>query len=115
MDAKRQADTDRGFRCCVSNYHGLPHLRTLCLEPTPLRGLTTTVRSAAAPVLKCFLYIGLHWSLEARPRYVLDCATVKLHDMKAIPSIGERIPAIGLGTAGSFSRAARPPEECYAR
>jgi len=35
--------------------------------------------------------------------------------MKAIPSTGERIPAIGLGTASSFSRAARTPEECYGR
>ena len=35
--------------------------------------------------------------------------------MKAIPSTGERIPTIGLGTASSFSRAARTPEECYAR
>ena len=31
--------------------------------------------------------------------------------MKAIPSTGERIPVIGLGTASSFSRAARTPEE----
>ncbi len=35
--------------------------------------------------------------------------------MKAIPSTAERIPAIGLGVASSFSRAARTPEECYAR
>ena len=35
--------------------------------------------------------------------------------MKVILSTGERIPAIGLGTASSFSTAARPPEECYAR
>jgi len=35
--------------------------------------------------------------------------------MKAIPSTGERIPAIGLETAGSFSRAARTPEERYVR
>ena len=35
--------------------------------------------------------------------------------MKAMLSTGERIPPIGLGTASSFSRAARPPEECYAR
>jgi hypothetical protein len=34
--------------------------------------------------------------------------------MKAIPSSGERIPAIGLGTASSFSCSARTPEECYA-
>ena len=40
---------------------------------------------------------------EARRRYVLDCVAVKLHDMKAIPSTGERIRAIGLGTASSFS------------
>lgn len=31
--------------------------------------------------------------------------------MKTIPSSGERIPAVGLGTASSFSRAARTPEE----
>jgi hypothetical protein len=31
--------------------------------------------------------------------------------MKAIPSTGERIPAMGLGTASSFSRAARTPTE----
>ncbi len=35
--------------------------------------------------------------------------------MKAIPSTGERIPVIGLRTASSFFRAARTPEECYAR
>ncbi len=35
--------------------------------------------------------------------------------MKAIPSTGERIPVIGLGMAGSFFRATRTPEECYAR
>ena len=40
---------------------------------------------------------------------------VNLHNMKAIPSTGERIPAIGLGTVGSFSCAGRTPEECYAR
>ncbi len=40
---------------------------------------------------------------------------VNLHNMKAIPSTGERFAAIGLGTASSFSRAARTPEECYAR
>ncbi len=68
-----------------------------------------------APALNSFPYIGLHRSLEAQPRYVLDCVAVKLHNMKAIPSTGERIPAIGLGTAGSFSRAARTPEECYVR
>lgn len=31
--------------------------------------------------------------------------------MRAIPSSGERIPAVGLGTASSFSRAARTEEE----
>jgi aryl-alcohol dehydrogenase-like predicted oxidoreductase len=31
--------------------------------------------------------------------------------MKTIPSSGERVPAVGLGTASSFSRAARTPEE----
>lgn len=31
--------------------------------------------------------------------------------MKVIPSSGERIPAVGLGTASSFSGAARTPEE----
>jgi len=31
--------------------------------------------------------------------------------MRAIPSSGERIPAVGLGTASSFSRAARTDEE----
>lgn len=31
--------------------------------------------------------------------------------MKTIPSSGEKIPAVGLGTASSFSRAARRPEE----
>ena len=37
---------------------------------------------------------------------------VNLHNMKAIPSTGERVAAIGLGAASSLSRA---PEECYAR
>lgn len=31
--------------------------------------------------------------------------------MKTIPSSGEQIPAVGLGTASSFSQAARTPEE----
>jgi aryl-alcohol dehydrogenase-like predicted oxidoreductase len=31
--------------------------------------------------------------------------------LKTIPSSGEKIPAVGLGTASSFSRAARTPEE----
>ena len=31
--------------------------------------------------------------------------------LKTIPSSGERIPAVGLGTASSFSQAARTPEE----
>jgi aryl-alcohol dehydrogenase-like predicted oxidoreductase len=31
--------------------------------------------------------------------------------MKAIPSSGEMVPAVGLGTASSFSQAARTPEE----
>ncbi len=31
--------------------------------------------------------------------------------MKTIPSSGERIPAVGLGSASSFSQAARTPEE----
>ena len=43
-DKRTHVATDRGFRCCVSNYHGLPRLRTLGLEPTPLRGLMTAVR-----------------------------------------------------------------------
>ena len=52
---------------------------------------------------------------EARPRYVLDCVGVKLHNMKVRPPTGERSPAIGLGTASSFFRVARTPDECYGR
>ncbi len=62
-----------------------------------------------------FFYIGLHRSLEAWRRYVLDCVAVKLHNMKAILSTGEPVLAIALGTASSFSRAAPTPEECYVR
>ena len=62
-----------------------------------------------APALNLFLnFQASTGASEARPRYVLDCIAVKLHNMKAIP-------AIGLGTASRFSRAARTPEECYAR
>ena len=69
-----------------------------------------------APALNLFLNLQASTGAsEAQPRYVLDYVAVKLHNMKAIPSTGERIPAIGLGTASSFSRAARTPEECYAR
>ena len=69
-----------------------------------------------APALNLFLNLQASTGAsEARPRYVLGCVAVKLHNMKAIPSTGERIPAIGRGTAGSFSGAARPPEERYAR
>ncbi len=68
---------------------------------------------------RCMIRIGAAISerkdSSPRPRCVLDCVVVNLHKMKAIPSTGERIPAIGLGTASGFSRAARTPEECYAR
>ena len=66
-----------------------------------------------APALNLFFnFQASTGASEARPRYVLDCVAVKLCNMKGIPSTGERIPAIGLGTAGSFSRAARTLEEC---
>ena len=69
-----------------------------------------------APALNCFLLSRSRPELwETTPRYVLDCVAVKLHNMEAIPSTGLGIPALGRGTAGSFSRAARPPEECYVR
>ena len=69
-----------------------------------------------APALNLFLdFQASTGASEARPRCVLDCVAVKLHDMKAIPSTGERIPAIGRGTAGSFCGAARPPEERFVR
>ncbi len=66
-----------------------------------------------APVLNFLNFQASTGASEAQPRYVLDCVAVKLHNMKAIPSTGDRIPAIGLGTASGFSRAARTPEECY--
>ena len=68
-----------------------------------------------APALNFLNFQASTGASEAQPRYVLDCVAVKLHNMKAIPSTGERIPAIGLGTASSLSRAARTPEECYGR
>ena len=69
-----------------------------------------------APALNLFLnFQASTGASEARPRYVLDWVAVKLHNMKAIPSSGDRIPAVGLGTASSFYRAGRTPEECYAR
>ncbi len=76
----------------------------------------TAVRWAAAPGPQLLsLYRSPPELLETPPRYVLDCVAVNLHNMKAIPSTGERIPVMGLGTASSFSRAARTPAECYAR
>ena len=52
---------------------------------------------------------------------LLGCSTLPLQEgpltlqegqlLKTIPSSGETIPAVGLGTASSFSRAARTPEE----
>ena len=68
-----------------------------------------------APALNFLNFQASTGASEARPRYVLDCAAVKLHDMKGIPSTGDRIPAVGLGTASSFYRAGRTPEKCYAR
>lgn len=44
--------------------------------------------------------------LEAAPPPVQDAQL-----MRAIPSTGEQVPAVGLGSASSFSRAARTPEE----
>ena len=45
---------------------------------------------------------------------LLGCSPIRSQDgqlLRSIPSSGERIPAIGLGTASSFSGAARTPEE----
>lgn len=45
---------------------------------------------------------------------LLGAVTTPLQEgqlMKTIPSSGEKVPAVGLGTASSFSRAARTPEE----
>jgi len=45
---------------------------------------------------------------------ILGASTLPLQEgqlLKTIPSSGETIPAVGLGTASSFSRAARTPEE----
>ena len=44
--------------------------------------------------------------LAARPLWAQETQL-----MKTIPSSGEQIPAIGLGTANTFSRAARTPQE----
>lgn len=47
-------------------------------------------------------------------RDVLDATTVPLRQdqlLRAIPSTGERIPAVGLGTANTFMQAARTAEE----
>ena len=67
-----------------------------------------------APALNLFLnFQASTGASEARPRYLLGRVAVKLHDKKAIPSTGERIPVIGLGTASSFSRAASTTEKCY--
>ena len=75
----------------------------------------TAVRWAAAPALNFLNFQASTGASEARPRYVLGWVAVKLHNMKAILSAGERIPGIGLGTASSLSRAARTLEERYAR
>ena len=66
-----------------------------------------------APALNFLNFQASTGASEARPRYVLDWVAVKLHNMKAIPSTGERIPVSGLGTASSFSRAASTTEKCY--
>ena len=68
-----------------------------------------------APALNFLNFQASTGASEAQPRYVLGCVAVKLHNKKAIPSTGERIPEIALGTASSFSRAARTPEEWYLR
>jgi len=47
-------------------------------------------------------------------RDMLGAASLPFQDgqlLKTIPSSGEKIPAVGLGTASSFSEAARTPEE----
>ncbi|HZD04869.1 MAG TPA: aldo/keto reductase [Longimicrobiales bacterium] len=62
-------------------------------------------------VLKMGIGAGAALALGRR---VLDAApglTQEAQLMKAIPSSGERIPAVGLGTASTFSGAARSPEE----
>ena len=65
-----------------------------------------------APALNFLNFQASTGASEARRRYVLYCVAVKLHNMKAIPSTGERIPAIGLRTASSGGHI---PDECYAR
>jgi hypothetical protein len=50
----------------------------------------------------------------AMGRNVLSAAGLPVQGgqlMKTIPSSGEKVPAIGLGTASTFSAAARTPEE----
>lgn len=45
---------------------------------------------------------------------MLGCTSVPVYEgqlLKTIPSSGEKVPAMGLGTASSFSAAARTPEE----
>ena len=64
-----------------------------------------------APALNFLNFQASTGASEARPRYVLDCVAVKLHNMNGIPFTGERIPASSLGTASSLSRAACRPEE----
>ena len=69
-----------------------------------------------APALKSFIkYRASTGAWRPGQDMSWSGGAVNLHNMKAIPSTGERIPAIGLGTASSFSRAARTPDECYAR
>jgi aryl-alcohol dehydrogenase-like predicted oxidoreductase len=62
-------------------------------------------------VLKMGLGAGAAMALG---RDLLGASSLPLQEgqlLKTIPSSGERIPAVGLGTASSFSRAARTPQE----
>ncbi len=62
-----------------------------------------------APALKSFLYIGLHRSLEARRRYVLDCVAVILHNMKANPLL-TMFPVAQRVTTKTAAQVGNPPK-----
>jgi aryl-alcohol dehydrogenase-like predicted oxidoreductase len=69
------------------------------------------MRYSRRDILKLGASAGAALALGRDPLGASSLAVQEGQLMKAIPSSGERIPAVGLGTASSFSRAARTEEE----
>ena len=76
----------------------------------PQPGKTVTMTYTRRDVLKIAAGTGAALALN-RDLFATESLFQQGQYMKTIPSTGERVPAIGLGTASSFSRAARTEAE----